>query len=74
MAPKAIAVALGKKEDAMRQTLTRMARDNQLLNTEGRYSIPPVSAVTPVTLSLDSGVNGDSSTPSDSSDRSDTPT
>lgn len=74
MTPKAIAAALGKKEDAMRQTLTRMAKDGQLLNTEGRYSVPPESAVTAVTLSLPSSVNGDSSPESDTSDRSDSTT
>ena len=50
--PKAIADALELPRDLVRQTVTRMAKDDQLINTVGTYSIPPVppSQVSQVSL------------------------
>lgn len=51
MKPKAIADALGRKQDAVRQAVIRMANDNQLeTNGDGAYSpVPTTSPVTAVT-------------------------
>ncbi len=39
--PKAIADALDLPRDLVRQTVTRMAKDGQLVNSAGTYSLPP---------------------------------
>jgi hypothetical protein len=51
MKPKAIADALARKQDAVRQAVIRMANDNQLeTNGDGAYSpVPTTSPVTAVT-------------------------
>lgn len=40
--PKAIAEALDLPRDLVRQTVARMAKDDQLVNSNGTYSVPPV--------------------------------
>ncbi len=47
--PKEIAEALDLPRDLVRQTVTRMAKDDQLVNTSGTYSLPvPPSQVSQV--------------------------
>ncbi len=48
--PKAVAEGIGLKADTVRQTCTRMLADGQLAAVPGgRYRVPGVTAVTPVT-------------------------
>lgn len=54
--PKGIADALDLPRDLVRQTVARMAKDGQIVNTLGTYSLPPVplSQVSQVSQSPDS--------------------
>jgi hypothetical protein len=53
--PKGIADALDLPRDLVRQTVVRMAKDDQLINTAGTYSLPPVPPSQVSQVSLDEG-------------------